>query len=98
MEKQIKYDDAVAIHDSGIWKEWTSEQVVKFQLFQDLLCMPFDHFHKCIQEVLDRPVFTHEFMFRDELIKEFIGEKEPPTFEEILSLIPKDKLIIASID
>jgi hypothetical protein len=59
--------------------------------------MPFDVFHKAIEKTLGRPVFTHEFAFSDSLKKELYGEKEPPTFEEILSMIQKEKLIVIGL-
>lgn len=48
-------------------------------------------FHEAMEKTLGRPVFTHEFAFREELRKELYGEKEPSTFEEICALIPKEK-------
>ena len=47
-----------------------------------------------MEKVLARPVYTHEFGYKDNLIKEYLGEKEPPTLEEIISLIPKEKTIV----
>ena len=73
----------------------TSRQIAEFQMEQERLCMPFDVFHKAITEVLGRPVYTHEFgLNRDGLLKELRGEKEPPTLEEIINLIPEDKRIL----
>jgi len=92
-EVQLTQEQAIDMHDSGIWKQWTPEQTVRFQLFQRRLCMEFSHFHKCIQEVLGRSVYTHEFGFRDELVREYLGDKEMPSFEDILNLIPKQKII-----
>ncbi len=34
-EKQLTTEQAIAMADSGVWKEWTAEQVVRFQLFQE---------------------------------------------------------------
>ena len=96
-EKQLTTEQAIAMADSGVWKEWTAEQVVRFQLFQEKLCMDFSHFKKCMQDVLGRPVFTHEFAFRDELVKEYLGAKETPSFEDILNLIPKEKRLVIGV-
>lgn len=92
--KQLTENQAVNFAKSGIWKNWSDEEVVKFQLFQKRLCMDFSRFHKAIEMVLGRPVFTHEFIFSESLKKEYLGEKSAPTFEEITNLIPKDKLLI----
>ena len=72
-------------------------QIAEFQIEQKLLCMPFDVFHEAMEKALDRPVFTHEFAFVDNLKKELYGEKEPPTFDEICALIPKEKLMILEL-
>ncbi len=96
-ENQLTEAQAIEIAKSNVWKDWTSEQVVRFQLFQKRLCMDFSHFHKCISEVLGRPVFTHEFAFRDDLIREYLGDKESPTFEDIINLIPEGKRLIIGV-
>lgn len=96
-ENQLSQEQAIAMADSGVWKDWTAEQVVRFQMFQKRLCMDFSHFHKCVQEVLGRPVFTHEFAFRDGLVKEYLGAKETPTFEDIINLIPEEKRLVIGV-
>ena len=91
---QVDEQTAIAINKSGIWKDWTNYQVVRFQLFQRRLCMPFDRFHEAIEDVLGRPVFSHEFAYSDNLKIEFLGEKDAPTIDEIISMIPPEKLIV----
>lgn len=87
----------MAIYYGGEWKNWTDDEIVRFQLFQDRLAVPFTEFHRAITAVLGRPVYTHEFAFREQLIKEYLGEKEPPTFEDIINLIPAEKRIIIGV-
>ena len=96
-ENQLTQEQAIAMADSGVWEKWTPEQVVRFQLFQRKLCMTFSHFHKCMEDVLGRPVFTHEFAYRDELVKEYLGAKETPTFEDIINLIPEEKRMVIGV-
>jgi hypothetical protein len=60
--------------------------------------MPFDVFHKAVEEALGRPVWTHEFAYSDDLKKEFLGDKPAPTFEEVVALVPRDKLIVIGVD
>ena len=93
---QLTQAEAIAIEKSGAWKEWTDEEIVKFQLFQKRLCVPFARFHQAIEKVLRRPVWTHEFAHADLLIAEYNKERPTPTFDDILGLIPKDKLIIVA--
>lgn len=47
---------AIDLYDSGFWESMTEEERVKFQLFEDRLCMPFPVFHAAVEEVLGRPV------------------------------------------
>ena len=92
--KQLTEKQAIAFYDSGVWKDWTSRQIAEFQLEQDRLCIPLDVFHKAMEETLGRPVWTHEFAFRDNLRKELYGEKSAPSLEEIINLIPANKRIL----
>jgi len=95
--KQLTKEQAIKMYESEIWKDMTLEQIAEFQLFQNLLCVPFDKFHEAISHVLGRSVWTHEFAFRDNMIKEFLGEKPKPTMEDTINLIPEDKRIIIGI-
>lgn len=95
--KQVTQEQAISLHDGKFYEGLTAREKVEFQLFQDRLCMPFGVFHQATEEVLGRPIFTHEFAFRDSMIKEFLGEKSAPTFEEIMNLIPADKRIIVQV-
>lgn len=94
--KQLTSKQAIAFCKSRIWENWTDEQIVKFQLFQKKLCMDFSVFHKAIEAVLKRPVYTHEFGSKiyNRLVKEFLGKKKAPTLDEIVELIPKEKRLI----
>lgn len=92
---QLTEEQAIALHDSGEWKDWTHEEIVRLQLFQKLLCVPFSRFHEALEAVLGRPVFTHELGLNyDGIVSEYLGDKEPPTLQEIINLIPKEKLVI----
>ena len=95
--KQLTKEQAIAFGENKCYEEMNYRQRAEFQIEQNKLCMPFDVFHEAIEKTLGRPVFTHEFAFREELRKELYGEKEPPTFEEICALIPKEKLIIINL-
>jgi len=94
--KQLTREEAIKIADSGIWKNWTNEEIVKFQLYQNRLCMDFSRFHEAVEKVLGRPVYTHEFGAEGHkgIVAEYEGTKEKPSFEEIIKLIPEEKRII----
>lgn len=46
--QQLTKEQAIKFHDSKVYENWTSGQIVDFQLFQDRLCVPFDVFHSAI--------------------------------------------------
>lgn len=97
-ENQLTEEQAIGVFNSGIWKDWNAEQVVRFQIFQRRICVDFEHFQECVREVLGRRVSSHEFGFSDDgLMKEYLGEKSAPTLEEIINLIPEEKRFIIGI-
>lgn len=92
---ELSKEQALELYDSGFWHEMTPVQIAEFQFFTKRLCMPFAVFHKAMEVALDRSVWTHEFgMNYDGLKKELLGEKEAPTMQEIIDLIPESKRII----
>ena len=92
--KQLTSEQAIAVYNSGEWKNWTDEDIVKFQLFQKMLAVPFSRFYEAMEKVLGRPIWTHEFANWSGLVAEYKKERPSPTFDEIISLIPDEKLII----
>lgn len=94
-DRQITEVEAKEMAETGWWKSMSPRDIVKFQLFQRRLCMDFSDFHQAIEASLKRSVFTHEFAMNYAGIqKEFLGEAVPPTFGEILELIPEDKQVL----
>lgn len=91
---QLTEKEAIEIYKSKVWEKWSNDEIVKFQLFQRRLCLPFDRFHEAMEKVFDRPIWTHEFAFVNELIAEYCGKKPKPTMQEIIDLLPKDKTIL----
>jgi len=94
--KQLTKDQAIKFAQSEIWKDMTDQQIVEFQLFQPRLCMPFEEYLRAISAVLKRDVSVHEIRLSnyDALKAEFLGEKHPPTLEEIINMIPEEKRIL----
>ena len=93
----IGKEKAIELYDSNWWKEKSYQEIAEFQLFTAELSCPFDVFHEAVEKSLGRPVFTHEFGLNyDGICKEFLGEKEPPTMNEILHMIPQEKLIVVT--
>lgn len=97
--KQLTEKQAIEFAKSEAWKDWTSSQIVLFQLFQKKLCMPFDIYHAAVEKELGRSVQVVEFGFNDKGLKaEFLGLGNPPTMEDVLAFFPKDKLVIFTTD
>ncbi len=94
--KQLNRKQALDIYNSKVWEKWADEEIVKFQLYQDRLGVPFDRFHAALEKMLGRSVWTHELSSSNinNIRMEFEGIKQKPTFEEIMGLIPKEKLIM----
>ena len=90
-------DEAIALHDSKFWESMSPEDRAMFQLWEPLLCMPFDVFHEAIEKTLGRPVWTHEFESPDSLKVEMLGLRPAPTMEQIINLIPEEKRILISV-
>ena len=90
-------ETAIALAKSGWWERKYPEVVALAQLEEPLLCMPWEVFHRTVEDVLKRAVMTHEFAHPELLIKEIRGQRLQPTIEELLEQLPKDKTIIIAI-
>jgi hypothetical protein len=88
-------EQAIALAESKFWEDLTLAQRARFQMNEELLCMPFAIFHEAVEKTLGRPVFTHEFGLNWAGLKaELNGECGPQTMAEILGMLPPDKVII----
>lgn len=93
--QQLTKAQAKTFSKNKSWEPLTLRQRAEFQFNQEFLCMPFDVLHEAVEKTLGRPVYTHEFAYnRDQLRQELFEGKEPPTFEEILGMLPADKTIL----
>lgn len=97
-QKTIGKDAAIALYEAKWWEGRTAREIAEFQFSVAELCCPFDVLQKAVETALDRPVFTHEFAFVEELYKELMGEREAPSFQEILDLIPEEKRIVVVVE
>lgn len=96
--EQLTREQAIAFHDSEVWKQMDAKAIALFQMEQECLCIPFDVFHKAIEEALGRPVWTHEFGLNHAgLLDELRGKAEAPSFDEIVAMLPADKVLMVGI-
>ena len=96
---EITEEDAISLYDAKFWVGMSYRDRAEFQLYAKRLCMPFNVFHEAVEKTLGRSVWTHEFGLNyDGIVAELRGEKEPPTFAEIVELIPEEKRVLLVID
>jgi len=96
--QSIGKEKAIELAKSGWWKGRPAKEVAKFQLFTGELAMDFGDFHAALEEALGRPVWTHELAMNfDGIAMELIGEKDAPTMEELIGLIPSEKRILVAV-
>lgn len=87
-------EEAITLAQSKWWEGRPSKEVALFQLQEPLLCMPFGDFHKAVEEAVGRPVWTHEFIDPESLVKQINGDEPSPSFKDILDMLPKSKTIV----
>jgi hypothetical protein len=99
--KELSEDEAVAFYNSGVWKTWSDEQIVEFQLFQPCLAVPFGRFHEAIEKVLGRSVWIHEFGFSEQLKDEYLGKTPAPDmqgiFDKLVDLVGDKPITVTNI-
>ena len=84
-------EQAIELANSKFWENMTSREIAEFQISEDKLCMPFEIFHEALEKTIGRPVFTHELGLNLEGIREeLFNGKNPPSFEEVINLIPEN--------
>ena len=64
-------EEAIILAKSAWWKTKTASEIVGFQLFEERLCCPFSEFHKAMEEVFGRPIFTHEFVDMESMVSQY---------------------------
>ena len=99
LQKSIGRANAIALSESGWWRGQPARELAKFQLMTRELCMPFEVFRKSLETALGRPVWLHELGFDlDAIIQELFGERDAPTLDQILDLLPAGKRCVLSLE
>jgi hypothetical protein len=97
-KSQLTKEQASKLFDSRFWETLSYRDRAMFQMNEARLCMPFGIFQEAMKKTLGRPIWTHEFGLNyDGLLKELLGENPSPTFEEILDLVPTEKLVLVGV-
>lgn len=96
--KQFTKEQAIEFCESKGWEKLDFGQRARFQMKQQLMCMPFDKFHEAVEKTLGRPVWTHEFGLNKAGIEaELDGTGIAPTMQEIIEMIPAEKRIVVAV-
>ena len=69
------------------------ERVVELEAICGVVEIPFDKIHQRIEELVGRPVWTHEIGWPELLVEEIRSQK-PASFEDVLAKVPTDKRVI----
>lgn len=93
----ITEEEALAKAKTEWWKRCTPREIALTQLEDNRLCMPFNLFHKAVEDALGRPVYTCEFADPDLLLKELHGQVPKATLSDVLSKLPNDKPVIGVV-
>jgi hypothetical protein len=97
MGVELTREQAIAMAQSGWWKDKTPREIVAFQLYEDKLCMDFGDFHAACEASLGRGVWTHEFARPESLRAEFEGKIPKADWAEIVGKIPNGVQVIPVI-
>src|SRR5437763_1762184 len=98
-QKSIGRANAIALSESGWWEGQPARELAKFQLFTVELSMPFEVFRQAIETALGRPVWVHELVLNYEgIVQELFGERDAPSLEDIMNLVPSAKRCVMSLD
>src|SRR6185436_49807 len=85
-QKSLGREKAIALAKTEWWIGRTAREIVQVQLFTQELVVPIAILMPAMNEAFGRPVYTHELGLNyDGLVQEFLGERDAPTFDEILA-------------
>jgi hypothetical protein len=71
---QFTREQAIAMYESGVWKNWTAEQVVRFQMFQERLCMEFSHLIRVCDDYIKTAKLCEEKQHELMILKQDLSE------------------------
>ncbi len=66
----ISENEAKRLYKTKWWLGKTDLEIAKFQFEAKRLCLPFEIFHVAAEKALGRPIWTHEFAFSWDAMKQ----------------------------
>lgn len=93
---QLDALQAMIVFNSGVWKKWSDMDILKFQCFQERLCVSEEAFRNAYDNKIgERPIVHFNDKKWMDLIKEdFLTFYPHPTRKELGKLLPADKAIL----
>lgn len=97
MAQQLTQEQAIALARSRGLMDLPPRERALFQLRQQFLAMDFSQLQSDVESATGRPVWTHEFVDPESLLKEILGEREAPTWDEIVAMLPAESVIVLEV-
>jgi hypothetical protein len=96
--KSIGSENAIKMSDSKWWEGMEPRKAAIIAISTAELCCPVSVFWEILSNALGRAVYTHEMVWGfKNLYLEIIGEKDTPTLQEIIELIPEEKRLVIQL-
>lgn len=88
--KQLTPSQAVDFAESGIWKVFSDEKIVRLQLWQNYICVSWPRFCRALSAVLKRDISEREIETEPEKLRtEYLGlGRVKPELDEFADYIP----------
>ena len=78
-----------------LWESMSWEELAKFQVTQETLCVPFDLYRNAAERTLGRPLFNLQLANGRERVKsELFGGTPPESLREVIDIIPLHKRMV----
>lgn len=97
MKHELTKEHAIELGRLDWWIGADQKAVGHAQLHQAMLCCPFRTFHECMEALLDRPVFTHEFADNKRIQKEEEGKTVSDPFTMLHELVGDTPILVAKL-
>ena len=59
--RRLTKKSAIELENKGFWTKMNNDDIARFQLYQPILCIPFNIFQGCLEKLFDRPIQLLEF-------------------------------------
>lgn len=93
--RQLTEKESMSFFDNNLWENMSTKERAQFQIIQDRLCMPMGVFIDSVVKTLNRSITPFElFMNRDSIITELFDDGKLLSFEELIKMIPYEKLTL----